>query len=367
MSKDYYATLGVQKTASEDEIKKSFRALAKKWHPDANPENKKEAEARFKEISEAYEVLSDQKKRQIYDQTGSVSFGDGRSDFSWQDFTHYNDFSDIFEQVLRGFGGGGGNIFSGFSSGFGRQQEEQLDLLTEVTISMSEAYHGTTKSIRYRRSKSCEECNGTGGKDGKVNVCHACNGTGEQRIVQGQGFFKMVSVTTCRTCQGRGKTISEKCKSCHGTGNKSIMENIDVTIPMGAPENLRLRLKGKGQSNNGRTGDLYVSINVKPEQHFRRSTDDLITEVDVSFPEAALGSEKEMNIFGDKLTISVPAGTQPAEVLRVKGKGFRNISSGRTGDLLIRVRVEVPRKLSSSQKQILEDLSKELEKKKGWF
>ena len=361
MSKDYYATLGVQKGASDEEIKKAFRSLAKKWHPDTNPDNKKVAEEKFKEISEAYEVLSDPQKRKQYDQTGSVNFGEGRSDFSWQDFSHYNDFSDIFEQVFRGFGGGD------FFSGFNRQNDPQLDLLTEISISMSEAYHGTVKSIKYRRTVPCEVCNGTGSKDGKVTTCPTCNGTGQQRVVQGQGFFRMVSVTTCRTCNGKGTVAKEACKACHGTGNKSVVENIDVSIPKGAYDGLRLRVKGKGQTHNNRTGDLYVSIQVHSAPNFRRSEDNLVTDMEISFPDAALGVENEIDVFGKKVTVKVPAGTQPMDLVRVKGEGFQNINSGRNGDLVIRIRIAVPKKLTSAQKSLLEQFREETGKKKGWL
>ncbi len=361
MSKDYYATLGIEKNASEEEIRKAFRTLAKKWHPDTNPENKKVAEEKFKEISEAYEVLSDPQKRKQYDQTGTVNFGEGRSDFSWQDFSHFGDFGDIFEQVFRGFGGGD------FFSGFNRQNDPQLDLLTEIAITMSEAYHGTVKSIKYRRSVSCEECKGTGAKDGKVSTCPICNGSGQQRVVQGQGFFRMVSVTTCRSCNGKGTIAKEQCKVCHGTGLKSLVESIDVSIPKGAYDGLRLRVKGKGQTHNNRTGDLYVSVQVRNHPNFRRSEDNLVTDMEISFPDAALGTEKDIDIFGKNTRVKIPAGTQPMDLVRIKGEGFQNVNTGRSGDLVIRVRIEVPKKLTSTQKTLLEQLRNEGSKKKGWL
>jgi len=232
---------------------------------------------------------------------------------------------------------------------------------------MSESYHGTVKSIKYRRSIPCEVCNGSGAKDGKVSTCTTCQGSGQQKVVQGQGFFRMVSVTTCRTCSGTGRIAKESCKTCHGSGNKSIVENIDITIPKGASDGLRLRVKGKGQTHNSRTGDLYVSINVKGEQNYRRSEDNLVTDIGISFPDAALGSEKEIDVFGNKINVKIPSGTQPMDILRVKGEGFHNINTGRKGDLVVRIRVEVPKKLTSAQKSILEKLREENGKKKSWL
>lgn len=369
MAKDYYEILGVSRNATKDEIKKAFRTLARKYHPDANPENKAEAEAKFKEISEAYEVLSDDQKRQMYDQTGHVEFGSGGSNFTWQDFSHFNDFSDLGDIFSRIFGGnfgfgnqGSDSFFSGFQG-----QEENLDLITNLRITLEDAYYGSKKTIKYRRNAECETCHGTGSKDGKLNTCPVCNGTGQQRVVQGQGFFRMVTVTTCKNCQGRGRIPSEQCPTCHGTGSIPTTENIEIAVPKGAPDRLRLRVKGKGQSRFGRTGDLYVVLNVEDQQDLKRVNDDLYTVLEISFPEAALGTEKEVGIFKERIQVKIPAGTQPGEVIRVKGAGMPHMNGRGSGDLLVEIKLVVPRKLTQTQKELIEKLQEEPAKKHSWL
>ncbi len=368
MAKDYYETLGVAKSASQDEIKKAFRSLARKYHPDTNPDNKEEAEAKFKEISEAYEVLSDESKRRMYDQTGRVDFGSGRSDFTWEDFSHFNDFSDlgdIFRNLFGGnfgFGGSSGSFYSGFGN-----QRENLDLVTNLRVSLEEAYYGVTRNIKYRRNESCPDCKGTGSKDGKLKSCTTCNGSGQQRVVQGQGFFRMVTVTACNTCGGRGQIPNETCNTCKGTGSNPTTENLEIKIPKGAPDRLRLRVKDKGQSNFGRTGDLYVVLNVQEPPSMRRVNDDIYLSTEISFPEAALGSDKEIPLFREKINIKVPAGTQPGEIIRVKNSGMPRMNGKGSGDLLVEARVVVPKHLSASQKELISKLGEESGKKHAWF
>lgn len=371
MAKDYYETLGVSKSASQEEIKKAFRALARKYHPDANPENKEQAEAKFKEIGEAYEVLSDENKKRMYDQTGSVDFGSGRQDFRWQDFSHFNDFSDLGDLFRTIFGGGGGGGFGGFSDdsifgGFGNRGPE-LDMAMQMKVNLSDAYRGTQKSVKYRRNAPCEECNGTGAKNQKLNTCRTCQGTGQQRVVQGQGFFRMVSVTTCGTCNGRGKIPVENCPVCKGIGSSTNTEELSITVPKGAVDNLRLRIKGKGQSHNGRTGDLYVVLSINDDKNFRRRNDDLVADRSISFPEAALGTSLDIEVFGDSHEIKVPAGTQPGEIVMIKNAGMPHLNGHGSGDLLVRVNVEVPKHLTSKQKDMVKQLMDEFGKKKGWF
>lgn len=365
MAKDYYQVLGVSKEASQDEIKKAFRVLARKYHPDANPDNRKESEEKFKEIGEAYEVLSDTNKRRMYDQTGSVDFGSGRQDFTWQDFSHFNDFSDLGD-IFRNIFGGGGGFGDFFSGGFGNRGPD-LDMAMQLSVSLEDAYRGSTKNIKYRRNAPCQACKGTGGKDGKVTTCRTCNGTGQQRIVQGQGFFRMVQVTTCRTCNGKGRTPVENCPVCKGNGSNTITEELNITVPKGAVDNLRLRLRGKGQSHNGSTGDLYVVLRVDQDKSLKRRNDDIILDRIVSFPEAALGTSLEVSVFGNSYEIKVPQGTQPGEVLRIRGAGMPHMNSRGSGDLLVKINVEVPKHLSSKQKDLLQQLMEESGKKKGWF
>lgn len=360
MAKDYYQILGVDKNASQDDIKKAFRTLARKYHPDMNPDNKKAAEEKFKEIGEAYEVLSDENKRRMYDQTGSADFGQGSSNFTWENFSHFNDFEDIFSRI---FGGNFGSS-QGFG-GFGRQEPE-LDLALRMTVSMEEAYHGARKEVKYKRNAPCETCNGTGAKNGRLVTCPTCGGSGQQRVVQGQGFFKMVSVTTCRTCNGRGKVPEEPCPVCKGSGTVVINENLTVNVPAGARDGLRIRFKGKGQSQNGYVGDLYIVLSVRPENGITRKEDDLYVSRDISFPDAALGTEIEIEIYGDKHALQIPPGTQPGEILRVRNAGMPHMSNKGSGDLYVQVKVVVPKHLNSKQRELITQLIDESDKKRFW-
>lgn len=363
MPKDYYKILGVDKSASQDEIKKAFRTLARKYHPDMNPDDRKGSEEKFKEIGEAYEVLSDESKKRMYDQTGSAEFGSGSSNFTWDNFTHFNDFEDIFSRIFGG-GFGGGQGFSGFG-GFGRQ-EPDLDMALRMTVSMQEAYRGARKDVRYRRNAPCGTCNGSGAKNGKLTTCESCGGTGQQRVVQGQGFFKMVSVTTCRTCNGRGKRPLEACNNCKGTGNVVVNESFQVNVPPGAREGLRIRFKGKGQSQNGYLGDLYILLSVRPENGVSRKEDDLYISRNISFPEAALGTEIEIDMYGDKHSLQVPPGTQPGEILKIRSAGMPHVSNKGAGDLYVQLNVVVPKHLSSKQKELISQLVDESDKKHFW-
>ncbi|HLH86317.1 MAG TPA: molecular chaperone DnaJ [Thermoplasmataceae archaeon] len=368
MAKDYYSILGVPRNASQDEIKRAFRTLARKYHPDANPDNKKEAEEKFKEISEAYEVLSDENKRRMYDQTGRVEFGQGRSDFTWQDFSHFDDFSDLRDIFNRIFGGGFGfgSQNDTFFSGFGRDQES-LDLITSLRIPLRDAYYGGRKTIKYRRNAPCETCGGTGSETRRTSTCPTCGGTGQQRVVQGQGFFRMVTVTTCKTCSGRGQVPEKTCSRCKGTGSVSITENLEVEIPKGAQNNIRLRVRGKGQSSLGRSGDLYVVLNIDEEPGIKRVQDDIIVQAEVSFPEAALGTEKEIKVFDETFKVTIPPGTQPNEIIRIKGAGFPRLNSRGNGDLLVEVKIVVPKHLTARQKEILQEFMGESPKKHSWL
>ncbi|MCL4335243.1 MAG: molecular chaperone DnaJ [Candidatus Thermoplasmatota archaeon] len=367
MAKDYYQILGVSKTASQDEIKSAFRKLARQYHPDANPENKKAAEEKFKEISEAYEVLSDPQKRSVYDRTGSVEFEPGRQDFNWQDFTHFSDFEDIFNRIFGGgFNtGGGSGFFSNFSN-FSNQGPD-LDLAIRVQIPLEDAYYGTSRIVKYKRNKTCEVCGGTGAEGGQLDICPVCHGTGQERVVQGQGFFRMVSVTTCRTCGGRGKVPKKICPNCKGSGTVSVTENLEVKIPKGAPNNLKIRFKGKGQALRNRVGDLFVILNISDAPGIKRQEDDLYIDKEVSFGEAALGTDIDVNLFREKLTVHIPSGTQPGERIRIKGAGMPHMNRSGSGDLYVRVNVEVPKKLTQRQRELIAQLMEETPKKKSWF
>ncbi len=362
MAKDYYSVLGVARNASQDEIKKSFRSLARKYHPDTTKEDKKAAEEKFKEISEAYEVLSDQDKRRMYDQTGRVDFGQGRQDFTWQDFSHYSDFEDLFSRFFGG-GGFGGDFFGG---GF-RNQGPDLDLAVRMRVSLSDAFYGETRTVKFRRNAQCDICSGTGAKNGKLNVCRACGGSGQQRHVQGQGFFKMVSVVTCNTCGGRGRIPVETCQKCRGSGTLTITDSLTVNIPKGAPDNLKIRFRGRGQSHNGRTGDLFVVINVPNEPGIVRRGDDIYVAHEVTFPEAALGTDLDIPLFNEKINVKIPSGTQPGEVIRIKGSGMPIMRGNTKGDLYVRANVTVPKHLSSKEKELIAELGQTVTKKRSWF
>ncbi len=361
-TKDYYGVLGVPKDASPEDIKKAFRQLARKWHPDANPTNKDAAEAKFKEISEAYEVLSDENKRRTYDQTGQVNFGgNGNQGFNWNDFTHFGDFSDIFDDLFRNFGGGG------FRQQYGGRAQRQLDLSLNISVSLAESYRGTKKEIRYKRTVDCKNCNGRGFEGNDVRTCSTCNGTGQERVVQQTGPFRMMNVITCRTCQGRGSIGSIKCHICHGSGKKSELETKSIEIPAGIADNSQFVIRGFGDEESSERGDLYILVNVRDEKGFKRVGNDLVVEKEITFPQASLGSELDIDIFGEQVQFKLPAGTQPGEFIKVKGLGFQHTRGVGRGDLMIRAKVTVPKKLSSSQKEAMEKLAKELETKHTWF
>ncbi len=365
MSKDYYQVLGVSRDASPEEIKSAFRKLARKYHPDANPnaneKDRKALEEKFKEISEAYEVLSDPQKKKMYDQTGSVEFGPGRSDFNWQDFTHFSDFEDIFSRIF-----GGSDFGSQFFSGF-RNERADLDIAIRIRVSLEDAFYGKTKIVKYRRNKTCDACGGTGAENGRTNVCKTCGGTGQQRIVQGQGFFRMVSVTVCRDCGGSGRVPEKVCSVCKGTGTVTIRETLEVKIPKGAPSNLKMRYRGKGQSHGRSVGDLFIILDVADEPGIRREGDDLYVQKEITFPQAALGTELEINLFKERYTLQVPAGTQPGEYLKLKGAGMHHMRRNGNGDLYVKINISVPKKLTARQRELIQQLDEDLDRKKGWF
>ncbi len=362
--RDYYEVLGVSRDASKDEIKKAYRRLAKKWHPDMNPDNREEAEERFKEISEAYAVLSDDEKRRLYDQYGHAGI-DGR--YSQEDIFRGADFGDIFG------GFGFGDIFDMFFGGGGRRRRSAprrgSDLLYELEISLKEAASGTEKEIEVPRYRKCEACNGTGAKDGKVRTCPTCHGTGQVQRVHSAMGFRMVSTSVCPTCHGRGQIAEEPCPVCNGTGRVHGVEKVTVKIPAGAYDGLRLRMAGMGEAgqNGAPSGDLYVEIHVRPHPDFKVDGLNLIHEEGISFGTAALGGEIEVpTIDGKHASLKIPAGTQPCTMLRMKGLGMPDLRSGKRGDMLVKVNIEVPKKLSKREKELIMELEGK-EKKRGIF
>lgn len=353
--KDFYDVLGVAKSASDDEIKKAYRKLAMKYHPDRNPDNK-EAEEKFKEVQKAYDVLSDKQKRATYDQFGHAGvdpngMGGGAGGFGGfggfgaggQGF----DFGDIFSQM---FGGGAG--------GGGRQQSYQgADLQYSVEISLEEAATGISKQITIPTYEECDVCHGSGAKPGtNATTCSTCRGSGTVHVRQ--AIFQIQQ--TCPTCHGSGKEIKDPCNKCHGDGRVKTTKTVEVNIPAGIDDGQRIRLSGEGEPGlrGAPSGDLYIHVSVKPHNVFQRDPDaptDLHCELPISFPTAALGGEVEVPTLDGKVKLSIPAGTQNGKRLRVKGKGIKSVRSSLVGDLYCHVMVETPVNLTDRQKEILRE------------
>ena len=354
--KDYYDILGVNKSASKDEIKKAYRTTAFKYHPDKNPGDKA-AEEKFKEASEAYSVLSDDKKKANYDQFGHAAFegGGGGGGFSGFDTSS---FSDIFEDFFSDFTGGS-------SRGSGRRSSGNRgnDLRYDVSISLEDAYKGLDKKILYTTYKKCNSCKGSGAEPGSKPVeCDYCDGRGKVR--SNQGFFTVQQ--TCPQCDGYGETISKACSTCRGNGKVQSEENVSVKIPKGVDDGTRIRLAGKGEAGSkaAGNGDLYLFISVQNHSLFKRSEENLFFELPIGFADAALGATIEVPcIDGSKVKVKIPAGTQYGKQLRLKEKGMPILRKNSYGDLYIRIIPEVPVSLTKRQKEILEEF-KELENTK---
>jgi molecular chaperone DnaJ len=354
--KDYYDILGVNKSASKDEIKKAYRTTAFKYHPDKNPGDKA-AEEKFKEASEAYSVLSDDKKKANYDQFGHAAFegGGGGGGFSGFDTSS---FSDIFEDFFSDFTGGS-------SRGSGRRSSGNRgnDLRYDVSISLEDAYKGLDKKILYTTYKKCNSCKGSGAEPGSKPIeCDYCDGRGKVR--SNQGFFTVQQ--TCPQCDGYGETISKACSTCRGNGKVQSEENVSVKIPKGVDDGTRIRLAGKGEAGSkaAGNGDLYLFISVQNHSLFKRSEENLFFELPIGFADAALGATIEVPcIDGSKVKVKIPAGTQYGKQLRLKEKGMPILRRNSYGDLYIRIIPEVPVSLTKRQKEILEEF-KELENTK---
>lgn len=362
MSKrDLYEVLGVAKGADDKEIKKAYRRMAMKYHPDRNPDNT-ETEAKFKEVNEAYEVLSDAQKRQAYDQFGHAGI-DGQGGFA---NAGAGSFSDIFGDVF-------GDIFNGGGTSRGRSSGQRgSDLKYNLELTLEEAVRGVEKSIRIPTLVRCEVCNGTGAKKGTSPVtCHTCNGTGQVRMQQ--GFFAVQQ--TCPTCGGRGKIIKDPCNSCHGRGVKEETKTLNVKIPPGVDTGDRIRLSGEGEAGRagGADGDLYVEVHVKQHSIFERDGANLYCEVPISFADAALGGELEVPTLEGRVKLKIPIETQTGKLFRLRGKGVKPVRGHAVGDLMCRIVVETPVNLTKHQKELLAELQKSLShkthspKSKGWF
>ena len=349
MSKrDYYEVLGVNKSANKEEIKKAYRKLALKFHPDKN-KGDKAAEEKFKEASEAYHVLSDDKRKSNYDQFGHAAFqGGGQGGFGNFDFS--SSFSDIFEDVFGDFGDFG---FGGGRSRRGRTNNRGSDLRYDISIELNDAFTGTEKNISYTTYKKCKTCSGSGAKPGsKPTSCNYCNGQGKVR--SSQGFFTIQQ--TCPECSGEGEKISNPCSSCTGVGKTQSNETVAVKIPKGVDDGTRIRLAGKGEAGTkgGSNGDLYLFISVEPHSIFKRSEENLYYDLPISIADAALGATVEVpSVDGGRTKIKIPSGTQSGKQLRLKGKGMPILRRNITGDLYIRIITEVPTSLTKKQKELL--------------
>ncbi len=345
---DYYDVLGVSKGASKDEIKKAYRRLAMKNHPDRNPDDA-EAEARFKQASEAYEVLSDDQKRTAYDQFGHAGIGGAAGGGAAGGAGGFGDiFGDIFSDI---FGGGGGGR-SGAARG--------ADLRYDLDLNLETAIAGDTVQVRIPTLESCDVCNGDGAEPGSpVETCSTCRGIGQVRIQQ--GFLSIQQ--TCPDCRGRGQVVSNPCKKCRGEGRVQSSKTLSVKVPPGVDNGDRIRLSGEGEGGGmgGPAGDLYVQINVKPHELFTRDGNHLRCTVPVDMVTAALGGEVDVPTLGGKVTLRIPPETQSGRTFRMRGKGVQSVRTSAPGDLLCKVAVETPVNLGSKQKKLLEELRESLE------
>ena len=360
--RDYYEVLGVQKGATKDQIKDAYRKLAMQYHPDRNKEAG--AEEKFKEISEAYAVLSDDQKRQQYNQLGHAGF-DQR--YSSEDIFRGADFDSVFRDMGFGdlfrtlFGGGGG----GFGGGFGGFEEERnrgQDLAYNLEITLEEAARGTEREIEIPRTERCEVCGGSGANPGtQARVCPRCGGSGKIQNMRKAGFATYVQVTPCPTCKGKGRLIDSPCPNCRGSGLVRKRRKITVKVPMGIDEGYQLRLRGEGElaSSEGEPGDLYVVVHVRQHPQFMREGDDLWHVAVINYPQAVLGAEISVPTLDGATTVRVHPGTQPGETITLRGKGMPHFRGYGRGDLLVRLAVSVPEKLTSQQRALLEQLAKE--------
>ncbi len=376
--RDYYEVLGVDKNATDDELKKAYRRLAKKWHPDANPDNKAEAEAKFKEVNEAYETLSDKQKRQMYDTYGFdgpnmgsngggyYSYGSG-----FDGFSGFGDFGDL------------GDIFSSFFGGSRRTSSRSrsaatkgADLKVAVDISFEDSYKGIEKEISISRNEKCSSCSGTGCANGtKPTKCTTCNGTGSVRQVASTPFGQMATQRTCSACGGTGSVITNPCPTCRGKGFVKKLKKLKVKIPEGIDDGQTIVLKNEGEpgKNGGPNGDLYIVVRVKNNSIYSRRAEHVLCEVPITFTQATLGAEIEIPMVdGTKEKYKIPEGTATNTRFTIKNKGFKSLSGNWRGDFVFTVIVQVPKRLTAEQRSLLVELAKTMNeqptlKKKGFF
>ena len=348
--RDYYEILGLSRDAEKDALKSKYRKLAIKYHPDKNPGNK-EAEEKFKEASEAYGVLSDDKKRSIYDQFGHQGLEGANSAGSSNFEDIFSNFGDIFENFFEfgGSRGGGGTR--------GTRVQRGADLRYDMTLEFMEAAFGAAKEIDVQKYGICDICHGNGCKEGtQPEMCSQCQGTGQ--FIQSQGFFKVK--TTCPYCRGKGKSIPHPCSKCVGSGRMEISKKVTVKVPAGVDTGAKLRLTGEGEpsSTGGPSGDLYVFLHVKPHKSFKREGTEVLCVVEISFIQAALGDEISIPTLESEKNLKIPKGTQYGEIFRLKGEGIPSLRSGRRGDQIVQVHVKTPARLSRKQEKLLREFDR---------
>ncbi|HAN40426.1 MAG TPA: molecular chaperone DnaJ [Candidatus Cloacimonetes bacterium] len=357
--RDYYEVLGVSKDADEAEIKKAYRKLAMQYHPDKNPDNK-EAEEKFKEASEAYEVLSDKDKRQRYDQFGhaGVSSQFGQGGFQWSDFSHFDDFNDIFGS------GGFGSIFEGlFGGGFGGARTRQSsnrgqDMQIELSLDLKEIALGTTKKIKIAVKDPCDKCKGTGSEDGQAETCSQCKGTGQVRTVRQSLFGQMQTITECPSCRGEGKIIKNRCSKCRGDGRQDKIKEMEIEIPAGVAEGQYLRRRAQGNigPRGGTRGDILVLIHEKEDDVFYREGDNIMLDQAISISQAVLGDEITVPTITGQAKMKIPAGTQSGSMFRLRGQGIQGLRSKERADQIVKVTVVTPTRISREETELYQKL-----------
>lgn len=383
MAKDYYEILGVSKDATQDEIKRAYRKMAKKWHPDANPDNRKEAEEKFKDVGEAYSVLGDEQKRKNYDQFGSA---EGPAGFSGSGFSGFNGFNggtytysggfddivdDFFSSV---FGGGGRRTTTSRNTNSPRKGQ---DLRTAISISFEESFTGVDKEFNIIKNEKCDACDGTGAEPGtSVETCPICHGSGQVRKTQTLGGFATFQTTgPCDNCRGTGKVINHPCEKCKGKGTVRKNPTIKVEVPAGVNDGQTLILRGKGEPgiNGGPNGDIYVDVKVKKSSIFTRDNLNVRVDVPITITQATLGAKLNIPmVTGEKEEYEIPSGTQSGQEFIIRDKGFKRINGTSVGDLIFTVKVQTPKRLTKEQRDLFEQLAKTMNeqppiKKRGFF
>ena len=357
--RDYYEVLGVPKTASADEIKGAYRRLARQYHPDVAKENPKTAEEKFKEVSEAYEILADTEKRQRYDQLGfsGVASDFGPSGFTWQNFTHVGDLEDLLgsSPLFQQFFGGFGSPFGGGRRG-GRTRGRDVELT--LRLPLSAAVHGAHPTIDVPHTGPCPDRRGTGARDGTAyETCPECHGEGQVRRVQARGFSQLLTIGECPRCHGSGRKILSPCAACDGSGQRSTVEKIELTVPPGVDDGAVLRVPGHGTggTRGGPSGDLFVQLEFEPLDHVRRDGKDAYSETTVPLATALLGGEVTIPTVEGHANLKIPPGTQPETPFRLRGEGFPAYPGSHRGDFIVIVHVEIPRSLSGHEKELLRE------------